>query len=48
MSVPRTHGAEAIAAAMKKYRKYTASGAMYDDPCVSVEAGRFDGVGAQA
>jgi len=24
------------------------SRAMYDDPCVAVEAGRFDGVGAQA
>ena len=32
----------------KEYRKRNASGAVYDDPCVAVGAGRFDGVGARA
>ena len=33
---------------MKEYRKRNASGAVYDEPRVAVEAGCFDGVGAGA
>jgi hypothetical protein len=34
--------------AAKEYRKHNASGAVYDDPRVVVEAGCFEGVEARA
>ena len=37
---------DCIDGSMKEYRKRNASGAVYDDPRVAVEAGCFDGVGA--
>jgi hypothetical protein len=47
-SPPESHQIDSFVLASKEYRKRNASGAVYDDPRVAVEAGRFDEVGAAA